>query len=153
MPCHPGETRTEHTLRQNFDRKGLRTTVHDVCKKCPSCQREKTTNHKYGKLPPKQSETKPWYTLYVDLIGPYTIPRKVKNRSNCGALQLSILPQAGSRWHKYPIKRLQKLQISPRKLGSLVTHFHSELCLIVVPNLWLNLSRCVKMTMASKGNL
>ena len=42
---------------------------------------------------------------------------------------------------KYPIKRLQKLQISPRKLGSLVTHFHSELCLITVLNLWLNLSK------------
>ena len=33
------------------------------------------------------------------------------------------------------------------KLGSLVTHFHSELCLIAVPKLWLNLPRCVKMTM------
>ena len=51
MLCHPGETRTEHTLRQHFDWKALRTTVHDVCKKCPTCQRAKTTNHKYGKLP------------------------------------------------------------------------------------------------------
>ena len=82
------------------------------------------------------------------LKGPYKIPRKRKTRLNCGALQRSILPQAGSRWHKYPIKRLQKLQISPRKLGLLVTHFHSELCLIAVPNLWLNLPKCVKMTMA-----
>ena len=37
------------------------------------------TNQKYGKLPPKQAETNPWDTLYIDLIGPYTIPRKVKN--------------------------------------------------------------------------
>ena len=51
MLCHPGETRTEHTLHQHFDWKGLRTTVHDVCKKCPTCQRAKTTNQKYGKLP------------------------------------------------------------------------------------------------------
>ena len=76
MLCHPVETQTEHTLRQHFDCKGLCTTVHDMCKKCPTCQRAKTTNQKYGKLPPKQAETNPWYTLCVDLIGPYMIPRK-----------------------------------------------------------------------------
>ena len=36
------------------------------------------TNQKYGKLTPKQAETNPWDTLCVDLIGPYTIPRKRK---------------------------------------------------------------------------
>ena len=79
MLCHPGETWTEHTLRQHFDLRGLCTTVHDVCKKCPTWQRAKTTNQKYGKLPPKQAETYPWDTLCVDLIGPYTIPQKGKN--------------------------------------------------------------------------
>ena len=79
MLCHPGETRTEHTIRQHFDWKALLITVHDVCKKCPTCQRAKTTNQKYGKLPPKQAETNSWDTLCVDLIGPYTIPWKGKN--------------------------------------------------------------------------
>ena len=74
MLCHPGETQTEHTLRQHFDCRGLRTTVHDVCKKCQTCQRAKTTNQKYGKLPPKQDEKNPWDTLCVDLISPYKIP-------------------------------------------------------------------------------
>ena len=41
MLYHPGETQTDHTLRQYFDWKGLCTTVHDVCKKCPTCQRAK----------------------------------------------------------------------------------------------------------------
>ena len=41
--------------------------------------KEKKINQKYGKLPPKQAETNPWYKLYVELIGPYTIPQKVKN--------------------------------------------------------------------------
>ena len=27
MLCHPGETRTEHTLRQHFEWRGLHTTV------------------------------------------------------------------------------------------------------------------------------
>ena len=87
MLCHPGENQTEHTLGQHFGCKGLRTTVHDVCKKCPTLQRAKTTNQKYGKLPTKQDETNPWDMLYVDLIGPYTIPRKVKPRLHCGASQ------------------------------------------------------------------
>ena len=33
MLCHTGETRTDHTLLQHFDWKGLLTTVHNVCKK------------------------------------------------------------------------------------------------------------------------
>ena len=71
MLCHLGETRTEQNFRQHFEWRGLHTTVHDVCKKCPRCQRAKTANQKYGKLPPKQAETNPWDTLCVDLIFPY----------------------------------------------------------------------------------
>ena len=78
MLCHPGETCTEHSLRQHFDWKGLHATVHAVCKKCPTFQKAKTINQKYGKLPPKQAETNPWDTLCVYLIGPYKIPRKWK---------------------------------------------------------------------------
>ena len=74
MICHPGENLTEHNLRQKFYWKILHTTVYDVCKKCPTCQRAKTTNKIYRKLPPKQAVTNPWDTLYVGLIGPYTIP-------------------------------------------------------------------------------
>ena len=53
MLCHPGDTCKEHTLHQHFDWKGLLTTVHNVCNKCPTCQRDKTNNQKYGKMPPK----------------------------------------------------------------------------------------------------
>ena len=76
--CHQGETQTDHTLRQHCKWKGLCKTVHNVCKKCPTGQRAKTNNQKYGKLPPKQAETTPWYMLCEDLIGPYTIPCKGK---------------------------------------------------------------------------
>ena len=81
----------------------------------PNIPKNKTTNQKYGKLTPKQAETNHWEMLCVDLIGPYMIPQKGKNCLNYGALQWLILPQPGLRWHKYPIKRLQKLQISPKK--------------------------------------
>jgi hypothetical protein len=38
MLCHPGITRTEATIRQHFDWKGLRTMVIATCKKCQLCQ-------------------------------------------------------------------------------------------------------------------
>ena len=63
----------------NFWLERPHTTVHDVCKKCPTCQRAKTTNQKYGKLPKKQAETNTWDTLSIDLTGPYTIPQRGKN--------------------------------------------------------------------------
>ena len=79
MLFHLGETHTEHTINTHFYWKGLCTTVHNVRKKCPTWKRTKTINYKYFKLPPKQAETKPWETLCVDRIKPYTIPRKGKN--------------------------------------------------------------------------
>ena len=151
MLCHPGDTCTEHTLRQNFDWKGLFTTVHKLCKKFPTCQIAQTNNHKYGKLPPKQVEPNPWDTLCVDLIGPYTILWKGKNPLKLWCLTM-IDPATG--WFETSQmrnKRLQKFWILPRKLGLLVTHFHNKLCLILVPNLSMNIPRCVKTTISSKG--
>ena len=87
MLCHPVETRKEHSPRQHLDWKVLLTSVHNVCKKCGTCQRDKTTNQKYGKLPSKQAETNPSDMLYVELIGPYMIPWKGKKPLNYGASQ------------------------------------------------------------------
>jgi Integrase zinc binding domain len=53
---------------QHLTWRGLHKTVHDVCTKCDTCQRTKRTKNKYGKLPPKEAETIPWDTLYVNLI-------------------------------------------------------------------------------------
>ena len=71
--CHPGKTRLELTLRQHYDWRGLRTMVHRVCKQCPVCRTQKKRTAKYSKVPPKEPELTPWYTLCIDLIGPYTI--------------------------------------------------------------------------------
>ena len=71
--CHPGETRTEATLRQHFSFPGLKTTVNKVCKACAACQYFKKHKKKYGKIPPKKAEDCPWKTLAIDLIGPYVI--------------------------------------------------------------------------------
>jgi transposase InsO family protein len=74
--CHPGETRTEQTIRQNLWWKNLRDDVHDICSHCATCQKCKKHTAKYGKLPEKEAEVFPWETLAVDLIGPYTFKRK-----------------------------------------------------------------------------
>jgi len=74
--CHPGETRTESSIRQHFTFKGLQTRVHDICSKCDVCQRTKKGHKKYGHLPPKEAEHIPWDVLCVDLIGPYSVKRK-----------------------------------------------------------------------------
>ena len=78
--CHPGETRTEQTIRQHFYWKNLREDVHNTCSKCPTCQKTKRTYKKYGHLPEKEAEAIPWDKLCVDLIGPYTIKSK-KNKN------------------------------------------------------------------------
>ena len=71
--CHPGETRTEQTIRMNFVWKGLRETVQDICSRCHTCQLTKKSSKKYGHHPEKETEATPWERLCVDLIGPYTM--------------------------------------------------------------------------------
>jgi hypothetical protein len=73
---HPGINRTELTIRQHFTWPKLHDEVEDICKKCITCQLTKKTKIKYGHLPPKEAEVKPWDTLCIDLIGPYIIDRK-----------------------------------------------------------------------------
>jgi len=73
---HPGETRTELTIKQHFTWKTLCKTVQQVCSRCDACQCTKRNKKKYGHLPPKQAERIPWETLCVDIIVPYTIKRK-----------------------------------------------------------------------------
>ena len=76
--CHPGETRTEETIRQHYTWKNLRQHVKDICQKCHTCQTAKRSNKKYGLMPEKEAEAEPWDKLCVDLIGPYTLKRKGK---------------------------------------------------------------------------
>ena len=70
---HPGKTRMEATIRNNFSWPGLTPDVETYCKTCHECQVFKKQRKKYGHLPPKQAEIQPWDRVNVDLIGPYTI--------------------------------------------------------------------------------
>jgi transposase InsO family protein len=89
--CHPGETRTECTIRQNFWWKNLTKTVHTLCTSCDTCQRLKKSAKKYGHLPPKEAESIPWDRLCIDLIGPYTIVRKNKSKQSLVLWALTMI--------------------------------------------------------------
>ena len=73
---HPGSTRLEETLRATMTWDGLRKTVRRHTETCHSCQKGKRSKYKYGKLPTKIAWTRPWKTLCVDLVGPYTLNGK-----------------------------------------------------------------------------
>jgi Integrase zinc binding domain/RNase H-like domain found in reverse transcriptase len=81
---HPGETRTEQTLRQYLWWNNLRNDVHDVCTKCHIFQKTKRTTKKYGHLPVKEAESTPWDILCVDLIGPLPLKDEAKRTSFYG---------------------------------------------------------------------
>ena len=69
---HPGETRTELTITQNFYWPNLKKTVKDVTRKCEACQLQKYDAKKYGQVPAKVTvEDTPWRTACIDLLGPY----------------------------------------------------------------------------------
>ncbi|CAJ1959749.1 unnamed protein product [Cylindrotheca closterium] len=76
MLQHPGVTRTERTIRQHLTWPGLRHDVETHVKHCRKCQLCKNPKLKYGKLPVKEFTYKPWNTICVDLIGPYTVSTK-----------------------------------------------------------------------------
>ena len=81
---HPGQDRTESTIRQHFYWDSLRDDVRKEIKFCETCQKNKRTRKKYGHLPPKEPEVEPWDTLCVDLIGPYTIHRNSTATTKAG---------------------------------------------------------------------
>jgi hypothetical protein len=70
--CHPGAKRTERTIRQRLVWPGLSKDVEAYVKNCDACQRCKQ-RPKYGQLPAKDVDIRPWHTVCVDQVGPYTV--------------------------------------------------------------------------------
>jgi transposase InsO family protein len=92
--CHPGINRTEETIGQHLWWPKMRDQITNYVKRCPSCQRNKRKQKKYGLLPPKEAEATPWDKLCVDLIGPYKIRRKGKPHLVCRCVTM-IDPATG----------------------------------------------------------
>ena len=90
---HPGATRTEATIRQQFTWPGLTEDVRKFVQSC-GCQKHKRNAKKYGKLPVRQVETVPWKRVDVDLIGPWT----VKTPSKTYSLQAITMIDPATGW-------------------------------------------------------
>ena len=73
---HPGASRMERTLGSVVYWPGMSKDIRRLCTTCKLCQLAKRTKGKYGKLPPKDLELRPWHTVCVDCIGPFTIKTK-----------------------------------------------------------------------------
>ena len=74
-PCHP---RLDDTIATCMYWHSLRADVRRHVMKCATCQYGKKRKVQYGHLPPKISEVKPWNSVCVDLIRPYTLKHKKK---------------------------------------------------------------------------
>ena len=95
MLCHPGKIRTEETAKQHSMWKGTRSTVHNICLKCETCQKYKRTHKRYSKLPEKEAEGNPWEKLCMDLIGPYKIAQSHKQEQEVPRCVTMIDPATG----------------------------------------------------------
>ena len=73
--------RTEAIIFQHFYWPGIRYAVRKEVTNCDTCQREKSSNIKYGKLTAKEAEEIPRNKLCVDLIGPYVIQIKGRKKT------------------------------------------------------------------------
>jgi len=66
--CHPGEERTELTIRQTLTWPKLSEDVRQHCKVCKQCQQSKKARKKYGHLPAREPDVVPWEKVHVDCI-------------------------------------------------------------------------------------
>ena len=108
---HPGADRLFGTLNQHFLAEYI-TGWQDAIllyKTCPACQLLKRPTKKYGYLPVKDSEATPWHTMCVDLIGPYEVT--LKNKEKIKLLAVSMIDPATnfSNFTAYLIKKVLRL--------------------------------------------
>ena len=68
-----GIHKLKDTIKAVFHAPKLRSSIKTFIKKCSTCQKYKKCRKKYSKLPAKKAEVIPWETIYVDLIGLFTI--------------------------------------------------------------------------------
>jgi hypothetical protein len=80
---HPGQTRTEKTIRNTMTWPGLTQDVEHciLCSTCQIYQMTKKDRRKYGLLPPKIAESDPWVMVCLDLVGPFTMGTPAKTHS------------------------------------------------------------------------
>ena len=95
---HPGKTQSKHMMGQHFTWKGMRQAVQMVCKRCVSCQLNKTKSLKIGLVPEEEAKAMvPWVQVCVDLIGPYST-RKDSDSDSTATLHSMTMVDPATGW-------------------------------------------------------
>mmetsp|Transcript_1731 Transcript_1731/g.3813 ORF Transcript_1731/g.3813 Transcript_1731/m.3813 type:complete len:465 (+) Transcript_1731:801-2195(+) len=68
---HRGTTSLYNTIVRRFYAPGLKRKVEAL--RCEVCQINKSVNMQYGHLPERHADLVPWFSVAVDLIGPWKI--------------------------------------------------------------------------------
>ena len=78
---HPGQKRMYNTMATYYTWKGMKCDVENFVSTFVNCQKfKKTEQKKYAKLPLRDDiAPEPFYTLQVDLIGPWNVEIKQAN--------------------------------------------------------------------------
>ena len=73
---HPDHERMFKTINQTLTWPRLHRDCTNYCKTYHKCQSCKKKLRKHGKLPPKEAETVPWYSVRIDCVGTHTAKQK-----------------------------------------------------------------------------
>ena len=103
--CHPGINRTEETIAQHLWWPKMRDQITTFVQACPTCQKNKRKQKKYGHLPPKVAEATIWDKMCIDLIGPYKIRCKGKPDLECKCVTMIDPASSWFEIHQYDDKR------------------------------------------------
>ncbi|KAF4037823.1 Integrase zinc binding domain [Phytophthora infestans] len=68
---HPGEHIMLESVKASLRWPGMTTDVNNWVRNCEECAKPKTARTKYGKLPTKTMEVRPWAEMAVDSNGPF----------------------------------------------------------------------------------
>ena len=141
---HPGGSGLSKTSHEVCYWKGLVTQADMFAEMWKTCQQFKKGKTIYGHLPPKNiAELKPWDTVYVDMIGPYSQsiiqqhPGGTIIRNNASLTCMTMIDPATG-WFKIvkiPMFELEEVTIGNDeyidKPSSRVRQFFNNTCLCI----------------------
>ena len=100
-------------IAQHFYWKNLYKPVHSFCSKYKSRQFLKRNKKQYGKQPPKETESKFWDVLYIDLIG-----------------QCQFTPKGGDKRYQMTTKNRKSIYL---QAVAMVDHFTGWIEILMTP--------------------
>ena len=104
--CHPGQNKTEEAVAQHLWWSKIQEPITAFVQACPTCQKNKRYQQKYGHLPHKETEVRIWDKVCIDLIGFYMLNCKGTSDLECNCVTM-IDPTLGwSKTKQYDDKKI-----------------------------------------------